>query len=177
VHYWCLRLHGFAALRLGRSTVDLTATIIIIIGLLASIINLIIGSRETYVDALAMFIALLLGGRLAVFFARQRARAQLAGLGDLLPMTAVRTNSQERVACAILQPGDAIEIKRGEIIPCDGTAQEAVFINAAVLNGESRAQKIGAGGMLYAGTTLVSEKCTLSVLAVGAQTRLGGINA
>jgi P-type Cu2+ transporter len=166
---------GFAALRLRRTTVDLTAAIIIFIGLVASVINFFSGSRETYVDALAMFIALLLSGRLAVLIARRRARAQLAGFGDLLPLTAVRAHDGQRVACAALNVGDEVQVLRGEIIPCDGTTRETIIIDAAVLNGESRPQTIGAGGMVYAGTTHLSDKSTLNVVATGAQTRLGGL--
>ncbi|MBA3699260.1 MAG: heavy metal translocating P-type ATPase [Planctomycetes bacterium] len=168
---------GLAALRLGRMSIDLTSTLVIAIGVIASVANLLRGSRETYVDALAMFIALLLGGRLAVLAARRRARAQAASLDGVLPRTARRMvdGKEEIIASDRLRTGDVVAVGRGEVLPCDGTALSAFSVDAAVLSGESRPRPMVAGGLVFAGTTCLSDGARLSVSAIGAATRLGGL--
>ncbi len=173
---------GIAALRLGRASIDLTSTLVIALGTIASVVNLLRGSRELYVDALAMFIALLLGGRLAVLAARRRARAQAATLDGVLPRTARRRNdvddgknAEETVSCDQLRTGDVVVVGRGEVLPCDGTALTTFSVDAAVLNGESRPRPVMAGGAVFAGTTCLHDGARISVAAVGSATRLGGL--
>ena len=173
---------GIAALRLGRASIDLTSTLVIALGTIASVVNLLRGSRELYVDALAMFIALLLGGRLAVLAARRRARAQAATLDGVLPRTARRRNdvtdgknAEETVSCDQLRTGDVVVVGRGEVLPCDGTALTTFSVDAAVLNGESRPRPVIAGGAVFAGTTCLHDGARISVAAVGSATRLGGL--
>ena len=168
---------GLAALRLGRMSIDLTSTLVIALGVIASVANLLRGSRETYVDALAMFIALLLGGRLAVLAARRRARAQAASLDGVLPRTARRMvdEKEEIIASDRLRTGDVVAVGRGEVLPCDATALSAFSVDAAVLSGESRPRPVVAGGAVFAGTTCLSDGARLSVSAIGASTRLGGL--
>ena len=168
---------GWAALRLGRPTVDLTATVVIVIGVIASLVNILRDSRENYVDALAMFIALILAGRLAVMAARRRARAQMAGLDGVLPSTALRVISErtQRVACDQLRTGDVIMLARGEVIPCDGTALTVLSVDAAVLNGESRPQLLTINSAVYAGTTCLTNDARLCVTSTGGATRIGGL--
>jgi P-type Cu2+ transporter len=173
---------GIAALRLGRASIDLTSTLVIALGTIASVVNLLRGSRELYVDALAMFIALLLGGRLAVLAARRRARAQAATLDGVLPRTARRRNdvengknAEETVSCDQLRTGDVVVVGRGEILPCDGTALTTFSVDAAVLNGESRPRPVVAGSAVFAGTTCLHDGARICVSAVGSSTRLGGL--
>jgi Cu2+-exporting ATPase len=168
---------GWAALRLGRVGIDLTATLVIVLGVVASVANLFSGSRETYVDALSMFIALLLGGRLAVLAARRRARAQAAGLDGVLPRTARRVidDREETIASERLRTGDVVTVGRGEVLPCDGTALTPFTVDAAVLSGESRPRAVVVGGLVFAGTTCLQADARLSVTAIAAQTRLGGL--
>ena len=184
---------GIAALRLGRASIDLTSTLVIALGTVASVVNMLRGSRELYVDALAMFIALLLGGRLAVLTARRRARAQAATLDGVLPRVARRRidvtdekkgeeRSEERseekvetVSCDQLRTGDVVVVGRGEILPCDGTALTSFSVDAAVLNGESRPRPVIAGSAVFAGTTCLHDGARISVSAVGSATRLGGL--
>jgi P-type Cu2+ transporter len=168
---------GWAALRLGRPSVDLTATVVITIGVIASMVNVLRGSRETYVDALAMFIAFLLAGRFAVMAARNRARAQMANLDGVLPSTALRLQGQhrQRVACDQLRAGDVIELMRSEVVPCDGVALSSLSVDAAVLNGESRPQLLKTGSTIYAGTTCLTDSAQMSVTVTGVATRIGNL--
>ncbi len=168
---------GFAAARLGRFSIDLTATLVIALGTIASVANLLRGSREIYVDALVMFIALLMGGRLAVLAARRRARAQAAALDGVLPRTARRVidGREDTVACDQLRTGEVVAVRRGEVLPCDGTALTAFSVDAAVLNGESRPRPLAVGSQVFAGTTCLGSDGRVSVAATGAATRLGGL--
>jgi magnesium-transporting ATPase (P-type) len=151
--------------------------VVIVIGVIASLVNILRDSRENYVDALAMFIALILAGRLAVMAARRRARAQMAGLDGVLPSTALRVISDktQRVACDQLRTGDVIMLARGEVIPCDGTALTVLSVDAAVLNGESRPQLLTINSAVYAGTTCLTNDARLSVTSTGGATRIGGL--
>jgi Cu2+-exporting ATPase len=168
---------AIAALRLGRLSIDVTATLVIALGVVASIANLLRGSRETYVDALAMFVALLLGGRLAVLAARRRARARSAVLEGVLPRTARRRMGEgdETIGADHLRIGDVVLLRRGEVIPCDGAALVPFSVDAAVLSGESRPRLLATGGQVFAGTTCLNDGAQVSVSAIGSATRLGGL--
>jgi Cu2+-exporting ATPase len=168
---------AWAALRQRRLTIDVSASLVIAVGIAASLANLAHGSRELYFDAVTMFVALLLAGRVAVLAARERVAAAADGLDHLLPLTARKVAADGTtvdVPTAQLAAGELIEVERGEALPCDGVLVDAAAcIDAAALSGESRPVTLVAGDALYAGTSCLSPALRLRIVAVGGATRMG----
>jgi Cu2+-exporting ATPase len=181
------------ALTKGRWSADAAAALVVGVGLSASVGLLIQGSNATYADAVAMFAALLLGGRLALLMARERIAARLERLGGLLPETALRlASANDRtgtlVATANLRPGDLIGLRPGQRLPVDGVAVEldaGLAIDAALLTGETQPQPVAVGTTLFAGTSVVRAHgplpatpwLTLRVDTVGGETRVARLLA
>lgn len=164
-----------AAWRGRRLGIDATAVLVIAVGAIASVANLLAGSRELYVDAVAMFVALLLLGRVAVLAARERVVAASAGLDHLLPVMARRRDGVA-VPTAALMPGEIIAVHADEVLPADGVVIEAAaVIDQAVLTGESRPVTMPPGANCWAGSTCRSPHLLLSVTATGTATRIGAI--
>ncbi len=167
------------ALRHRRLTMEVSATLVIVVGVAASVVNLLHGSRELYFDAVTMFIALLLGGRMAVAAASARVANATDVLDHVMPLMARRIAAHgavEAVPTAALASGDAVMVTRGEVVPCDGTLDGGMAnIDAAALSGESRPVLLVAGDLVHAGTTCLSDQLQLHVSAVGAETRMGRV--
>ena len=170
---------AITALRHGRLTMDVSATLVILVGVVASIVNLLQGSRELYFDAVTMFVALLLAGRVAVLAAGSRVANATEALDHLMPLVARRTGPSgrtENVQTAELRPGDRVEVLNGEVVPCDGLLQDApASIDAAALSGESRPVQLVPGDIVFAGTTCLADHLCLQVGATGAATRMGRV--
>ena len=169
---------AWQSLRLGRASLDLSITAVVVIGLLVSAINLARGSAEIYVDAIAMFLAFLIGGRAALAAARlavlQRPAPQAVPLPD--EARVVTDSGSQLVALSELMPGDRVRVEAGELLPCDGeVVSGSGAIDAAVLSGESRALAVRAGAAVHAGTILRSGELELRCVAVGSDTRVGRI--
>jgi Mg2+-importing ATPase len=87
-------------------------------------------------------------------------------------------------------PGDLVELRAGDLVPADGVVVHSrnAHVNEALVTGEpfpteKRAGPCGAKlpaeafNALFAGTSVVSGKATMLVVATGGATRLGGIAA
>lgn len=96
------------------------------------------------------------------------------------------TGEYESVDAALLQPGDVIEVRSGEVVPADGRVLEAdgVEMDESSLTGESMPvdkQTDATPGvplaerscMLFAGTTVLTGTATALVTAVGDDTETG----
>lgn len=82
----------------------------------------------------------------------------------------------EMVPIDLIQPGDRIEIRSGELIPADGRIVEGTgSLNKAPLTGESVPVDVGVGDLIEAGLVLARGPVVCEVEAVGAETRLSGL--
>ncbi len=166
-----------AALRRRHLTIDVAAAGVLVIGGLASALNLARGGHEVYVDALAMFVALILAGRLAVLTARERIAGATQALDHLLPAAARRADGTMAASVGLVA-GETVVVTTGEIVPCDGTVLDApALVDAAVLTGEARPVRLEPGDAVHAGSTCRSPHLRLAVTASGAATRLGQVLA
>jgi P-type Cu2+ transporter len=171
---------ALSALRAGRWSVDLAASLAIILALVGSAALAWSGSLASYADAAAMFAALLLTARLAVVQARRRVARAAGGLAHLLPLTARRVSGErmEEVAIEALVPGDVVAVASGQVVPGDGTVLSGSgAIDIAVLTGEPRPVAVAGGDGVIAGATCRSGDLRLRLDAVGADTRLATILA
>ena len=76
------------------------------------------------------------------------------------------------VPIAQIQPGDAVVVRAGGVIPMDGVVQEGeVTVNQASLTGESLPVAKQPGGAVYAGTVVEEGECVLEVRQASGQSR------
>jgi len=77
-----------------------------------------------------------------------------------------------------IQPGDAISVRMGGLIPVDGMiVQGEVMVNQASLTGESVPVPKGPNTMVYAGTVVEEGECVLTTRAEGGANRYDKIVA
>lgn len=154
------------AVRHGRWSLDATAAVVVAVGLSASAVNLARGSNATYADAVAMFCALLLVGRMVLHRMQDRLAVQASHLGGILPDDPPAIDS------------DTVYVT-GQRLGGDGTvlAASEALLDVAVLTGESRPQAVAIGQTVYAGTMLVAGTCTVRIAATGLNSRVGKLVA
>jgi cation transport ATPase len=80
------------------------------------------------------------GGQYLESFAERAARREMTALLSRVPRTAVRhrDGQLEEVALDLLLPGDRVLIRRGDVVPVDGTVAEGVAVlDQSAITGES----------------------------------------
>src|SRR5690349_22069425 len=80
------------------------------------------------------------GGQYLESFAEKAARREMTALLSRVPRTAIRhgEGQLEEVAIDLLVPGDRLLIRRGDVVPVDGTVAEGVgVLDQSALTGES----------------------------------------
>ncbi|ATG20139.1 copper-translocating P-type ATPase [Ralstonia pickettii] len=146
----------------------------------ASVLATVRGHGETYFDSVAMFVAFLLAARYLELRARQSAVSGAEALVRQLPATCRRidaaTGALETIPVALLEPGDCVEVRAGEVLPADGAIEQgATEIDESLLSGESLPQPRDVGATVLAGSYNVASAIRVRVGRVGTQTRLSGI--
>lgn len=128
---------------------------------------------DSYLDSLAMLVALLLAGRVLESRGRRRASEAASALAGAVPQTArrVRDHRMERVPVAELRPGDRIDVGAGEELAADGRVVEGSGqVRMALINGEAAPVLVGPGDAVVAGTLLADGAVTIAVEATGSET-------
>lgn len=128
------------------------------------------GAGDVYFDSVTMFIFLLLCSRYFELNARRKAAASLDRLRHALPASASRMRgypadrATETVMAAALSQGDVVLVAPGEAVPADGVILEGdTTIDAALLTGESRAQRKTVGEALPGGAVNVAQAIVMRV--------------
>jgi P-type Cu2+ transporter len=132
---------ALASLRRRALTMDVPVALALALAYTASTINTLRGSGETYFDSVTMFIFFLLTGRFIEMSARQRNMSATEALARSLPMQVTRltpAGGAERISPHRIEPGDALLIPTGAVIPVDARldADEAL-LDESLLTGES----------------------------------------
>lgn len=166
------------SLRLRRLSVDAIAGGVIALALGAGVVSLLRGGGELYVDAAAMFVALLLGARLVLETLRERVARGIGHLPGLFGESAQRIDDRgavTRIAIEDVVEGDRLRVAAGAIIPADGTVERAADaqLSVAVITGESRGVRVVNGDRIWAGSRCLAGGLDLRVTAVGPSTRVG----
>ena len=118
------------------------------------------------------------GGQYLESFAEKAARREMTGLLARVPRTAIRhgDGQLEEVALELLQPGDRLLIRRGDVVPVDGTVAEGVgVLDQSALTGESLPVKILLGEAAMSGSTNVGEAFDLVATHRAAESTYAGI--
>ncbi len=118
------------------------------------------------------------GGQYLESFAEKAARREMTALLSRVPRTALRhrDGQLEEVALELLQPGDRLLIRRGDVVPVDGTVAEGVgVLDQSALTGESMPVKIPPGEAAMSGSTSVGEAFDLLATRRAAESTYAGI--
>ncbi len=157
------------ALKLKRLSMDVPVSIAIMLAFSASAWATITEQGEVYFESVSMFTFLLLIGKFLEFRARSHAALVSANLLKLMPMTATKINSGEKikeqlVAAKLLMKGDLVLIKPGEIIPADGEIiNGSSQVNEAMLSGEQLPLNKTISDSVFAGTVNGDGNLTMQV--------------
>ncbi len=100
------------------------------------------------------------GGQYLESYAEQRARRDMSMLLARVPRFAMRhrDGGLEEVSIDLIEPGDLLLIRRGDIVPVDGAVAEgSAFLDQAALTGESVPVRLRAGDDVMSGSTNAGE--------------------
>ncbi|EKO3963806.1 zinc/cadmium/mercury/lead-transporting ATPase [Vibrio fluvialis] len=117
------------------------------------------------VEAAMVLLLFLIGERLEAF-AASKARSGVQALMELVPETAVRLQSGERieVPASELSPGDIVEVAPGGRLPADGLLLDAVAsMDESALTGESLPVEHVRGDKIAAGAVVVDRVIQLKI--------------
>jgi Cu2+-exporting ATPase len=138
----------------------------------------ILSSELDFWWELALLIVIMLLGHWLEMRSLAQSSSALDSLAALLPDTAERLDAGQVtvVAPAQLRVGDFVIVRPGGRIPADGLVTEgAADVDEAMITGESRPVRRGAGDPVVAGTVATDTALRLRVSAVGDDTALAGI--
>ena len=92
------------------------------------------------------------------------------------PILDCEDDDDEMVPIDLLESGDRIEIRSGEIVPVDGVVIEGIgSLNRAPLTGESIPIRVAEGDEVHAGLVLDRGPIIVESTAIGVATRLSGL--
>jgi len=177
VALWCAEPFFSGAiqgLKNGVLHMDLPIAIAIAVLYLHGLFATLAGG-ETYLDSLAMLVALLLAGRMLEGRSRRRAAEAAVSLAASVPATVRRRTPTgvETVAAGDLRPGDLIDVGAGEELAVDGVVQEGEGeVRMALITGESEPVAVSSGNSVVAGSGLVVGSLTVRVERTGEATTL-----
>ncbi len=167
---------AFAALRHGRSNMDVPISIGVIIVSCMSLAETIAGGVHTYFDSAVTLLFFLLIGRVLDHRARGAARATAAQL-LMLRASDVRVQAADgtvhRVASETIVPGDIVLVAMGERIGADGIILTGdTTLDSSVISGESLPQPAAPGAQVFAGMLNLGAAITVRANATAADTLL-----
>jgi len=165
-----------AALRAGRTNMDVPISIGITLAAGVSLHELANGGRHAYFDSAITLVFFLLIGRYLEHRARGRARSAMAHLLALRGGAVARLRGDgttEFVTPDALASGDRIAVAAGERIGADGrVALGAGAVDASLVTGESLPQQVAAGSPVHAGMVNLGGPLEIEVTAAGERTLL-----
>jgi Cu2+-exporting ATPase len=170
---------AWAALRQGRTNMDVPISIGVLLTTAMSLFETITGGAHAWFDGAVMLLFFLLAGRCLDSMMRGRARA---GVAALLKQTAPGAlvlgegGGSQWMAASALRPGMRMIVAAGERLAADGCVVEGESgIDLAFLTGESAPVRVGAGDAVQAGAMNIEGPITVEVTAAGANTVIADI--
>lgn len=118
------------------------------------------------------------GGQALESFADRRAKREMTALLARAPRTAVRHRGAdlETVDIDAIRPGDRLMIRRGDVLPVDGTIEGGhAVLDLSAVTGESLPLRVEAGGAVMSGTASIGEVFTLLATRPAAESTYAGI--
>ncbi len=143
--------------------------------LAAAVVTSIIGHfSDALIILLAVFINTILG-----FIQESRANNALYALKHYVTSkaTVIRNGQRISINTSDIVPGDFVVLDQGTKVPADGklTFANRLYIDEAVLTGESLPVNKSKGDIVFMGTVVSSGQAIFLVEAIGASTKMGAI--
>ncbi len=119
------------------------------------------------------------GGQFLEGHASRRARREMTALLERAPKFALRHEDGDlkQVPIDALVPGDRVLVRRGEVVPADGTIAEnsKAVLDQSALTGEALPVRLAAGGEAMSGATNAGEAFDLVVGRPASESTYAGI--
>jgi heavy metal translocating P-type ATPase len=118
------------------------------------------------------------GGQALEAFAERRAKSEMTALLSRVPRKAIRHRGEalEEVELEAIVPGDRLLIRRGDVVPVDGTlASDVAFLDLSALTGEALPQRHEAGADVMSGATNAGDPFDLAASRVATESTFAGI--
>jgi len=145
--------------------------ILIVAGLVTFLLNHV---SDTIIIGFAVFINTILG-----FFQERKANRALHALKQLIHPQAevIRDGKKQTIEVEDVVPGDVIILNQGTKVPADGKIIDSnrLYIDEAILTGESVAVRKKKTDGIYMGTVVASGRGAMIVETTGARTEIGKI--
>ncbi|MAM37045.1 heavy metal translocating P-type ATPase (plasmid) [Sphingobium naphthae] len=170
---------AWAALRHGRTNMDVPISIGVTLACAVSLYETIIGGPHAYFDGAVMLLFFLLAGRFLDSVMRVRAEDGVAALQrQRAPRGLVLAKdgtSAWRDADEIA-PGMTLLVAAGEVFAADGVVLSGTSnVDRALVTGESAAEDVSLGDAVLAGTINLGAPLTVKVTKAGEATAIAGI--
>ena len=118
------------------------------------------------------------GGQYLEIYAERTARREMTALLSRVPRTAIRHRGGqlEEIAVDAVSPGDRLLIRRGDVVPVDGTVAEGVgVLDQSALTGEPLPVKAKPGEPVLSGSTNAGEAFDMIATRPAAESTYAGI--
>ncbi len=118
------------------------------------------------------------GGNFLEGYASRRARREMTALLERAPKFAMRYEDGDlkRVPIEVLAPGDRLMVRRGEVVPVDGTVDgDGAVLDQSALTGEAMPVHFGRGAPLMSGATNAGMAFDLIATRPAAESTYAGI--
>jgi heavy metal translocating P-type ATPase len=118
------------------------------------------------------------GGQFLESYALGRARREMKALLDRAPRSAMRYEADGLVEVPIdqLVPGDRVLVRRGEVVPVDGSvASDRALLDQSALTGEALPVDVASGGAAMSGSTNAGMAFDLIATRPAAESTYAGI--
>ncbi|MDP2409045.1 MAG: heavy metal translocating P-type ATPase [Pseudolabrys sp.] len=118
------------------------------------------------------------GGQYLENFAERHARREMTALLARVPRTAMlhRDGGLEEVPLELIRPGERLLIRKGDIVPVDGTVETGVAVlDPSALTGEAMPVQLTAGEAVMSGSSNVGEAFDLLATHPAADSTFAGV--
>lgn len=170
---------AFAALRHGRTNMDVPIAIGITLTMGLSIFETMTSGAHAYFESVVMLLFFLLAGRVLDGMMRDRARE---GISALLKQTApgamvlTEEGATKWVTAKDLRPGMRMVVAAGDNLAADGVIEQGTSnFDFSLMTGESEPQPKLSGDLVLAGTLNLTAPVTVQITATGEDTSLSDI--
>lgn len=118
------------------------------------------------------------GGQYLEIYAERTARREMTALLSRVPRTAIRHRGGqlEEIVVDVVSPGDRLLIRRGDVVPVDGTVAEGIgVLDQSALTGEPLPVKVKPGEPVLSGSTNAGEAFDMIATRPAAESTYAGI--
>ncbi len=169
---------AWASLRRGKANMDVPISIGVILTLIVSFSETILGGKHAYFDAAVTLLFLLLIGRYLDHRLRNTARSAARDLLALQTPFAVRLVGplEQGVPIADVRVGDHLVVAPGDRIPVDGRVESGGSeLDNALITGETALVSVAAGARVHAGALNLSGRLVMVATARSEDSTLAAI--